>query len=126
MIQDEEQYTREKNPMFFKLFDLINIKWWKEEDKGKDSWKDFEIYAKTTTDLEMSVWNGRNEPSVISNCKKHTCKKGTRVRVWMVSRHGDVGVTDNLINPNGYHARGLNADTDLTDYEFIKKNGSKN
>lgn len=124
MIQEEEQYTEERNPIFFKLFDLMNVKWWKEENKHKDKWHDFEIYAKTTKDLEMSVWNGKNEPSVEANCENHICKKGTRVRVWMVSRHGDVGVTDNLVNPNGYHVRGLNADTDLIDYEFIKKNGS--
>lgn len=38
----------------------------------------------------------------------------------MVSRFGDIGVTDNLITPKGYDIRGLDADTDLTDYEFIE------
>ena len=38
----------------------------------------------------------------------------------MVSRFGDVGVTDNLTNPKGYDARGLDADKDLSDYEFIE------
>lgn len=92
----EEQY-----PMFHKLFKLKNVKWYLEEDKGKYKWSDFEIYATTTNDSFYP--------------------KGTRVRVWMVSRMGDVGVTNNLINPIGYDVRGLDADTDLSNYEFIKK-----
>jgi hypothetical protein len=40
----------------------------------------------------------------------------------MVSRFGDVGVTDNLETPTGYDIRGLDADVDLIDYEFILKN----
>jgi hypothetical protein len=38
----------------------------------------------------------------------------------MVTRMGDAGITDNLINPRGYNARGLDADVDLIDYEFIE------
>ena len=30
---------------------------------------------------------------------------GTRVRIWMVSRFGDVGITDNLTSAIGYDAR---------------------
>lgn len=118
--KQEEVFTREKNPSFFKLWDLKCVNKWRDEDKGKKDWNDYEIYAKTTKDVEMSVWNGKHEPSVKDNCKKHICKLGTRVRLWMVSRMGDVGITDNLINPKGYDARGLDADKDLTDYEFIE------
>jgi hypothetical protein len=116
----EEQLTREKNPNFYKLFDLINVKTWREENKGKKSFSDYQIYAKTTKDVTMSVWNGNHHPSIEANCKEHICKSGTRVRVWMVSRMGDAGITDNLINPIGYNARGLDADVDLIDYEFIE------
>jgi len=35
----------------------------------------------------------------------HICKAGTTVRVWMVSRFGDCGITDNL----GNDARGYDA-----------------
>jgi hypothetical protein len=86
--------------------------------KDFGSWNKYEIYAKTTKDLEMSVWNGVHP--VKENTNKHICKAGTKVRVWMISRFGDVGVTDNLINPKGYDVRGLDADTDLTNYEFLQ------
>ena len=67
----------------------------------------------------MNVWNGTHP--VAENTTKHICKAGTRVMVWMVSRFGDVGVTDNLENPKGYNVRGLDADVDLTDYEFLER-----
>lgn len=125
MENEEEVLTREKNPAFYKLWDLKNknsqrIIDGRVKETGEKDWYDYEIYAKTTKDIMMSVWNGKHEPSVEANCKDHICKAGTRVRVWMVSRMGDVGVTDNLINPKGYDARGLDADKDLTDYEFIE------
>lgn len=114
-MEEEKQFTREDNPMFFKLWDLKCVQKWKEDFIGLKSWYDYKIFATTTTDQTMSVWNGKHDPSVEVNCSEHICKVGTRVRVWMVSRFGDVGVSDNLINPTGYDVRGLNADTDLTD-----------
>jgi hypothetical protein len=102
----EKEFTRELNHNFFKLLDL------------KD-WYSYDIYAKTTKDLEMNVWNGIHP--VEQNTTKHICKAGTKVMVWMVSRFGDVGVTDNLENPKGYDVRGLDADIDLTDYEFLER-----
>lgn len=107
IMEQEKELTRELNPNFFKLWDL------------KKDWYSFEIYAKTTKDLEMNVWNGTHP--VEGNTTKHICKAGTKVRVWMVSRFGDVGVTDNLENPKGYDVRGLDADVDLTDYEFLER-----
>jgi len=44
----------------------------------------------------------------------------------MVSRFGDVGVTDNLETPKGYDVRGLDADIDLADYEFIERGAVAN
>lgn len=120
-MSEEKKFNRENNPIFYKLWDIMCVKKWKEEDKDKMSWSDYEIYAKTTKDFTMSVWNGSHDPSVEKNCKDHICKAGTRVRVWMVSRMGDAGITDNLINPKGYDVRGIDADTDLTDYEFVLK-----
>lgn len=103
----EKEISRQLNPNFFKLWDL----------KLERSWYSQEIYAKTTRDLEMNVWNGKHP--VDKNKDKHICKAGTKVKIWMVSRFGDVGITDNLENPIGYAAR-VDPDIDLTDYEFIK------
>lgn len=80
-------------------------------------WQKFKITAKTKKDLEMSVWNGQHP--VDANVKKHICETGTKVRVWMVSRMGDIGVTDNLVDPHGYDIRGLEAE-DLYDWEFLR------
>ena len=113
----EKEFTREQNPMFFKLWDLKCVQPWDETQGHLKSWDDYEIYAKTTKDVEMRVWGGLHPPE--QNTSNHICKAGTKVRVWMVSRFGDVGVTDNLETPKGYDARGLDADVDLTDYEFI-------
>lgn len=123
-MENEEILTEENNPAFYKLWNLHEARSQRIIDgrlkkTGEKDWYDYEIYAKTTRDIEMDVWNGNHHPSVEANCKKHICKAGTRVRVWMVSRFGDVGITDNLKNPKGYDARGLDADKDLTDYEFI-------
>lgn len=91
------------------------------ELKLKREWWNHEIYAKIKNDLTMRVWNGNHYPSVSDNISVHTCSAGTKVRVWMVSGHGDVGVTDNLSNPKGYDVRGLDADEDLYDYQIIRK-----
>lgn len=105
-------------PMFDKLWEINSVKMWRDEDKGKKGWWDYEIFAKATKDVKMNVWNGRHPFE--ENCIEHVCKTGTRVRVWMISRFGDVGITDNMDNSKGYDARGLDPDRDLTDYEFIE------
>ena len=66
-------------------------------------WWSLEITATLTCDAEMHTWNG-NHP-VNENTTKSVCTKGTQVRVWMVSRFGDVGITANLKNPCGYDIR---------------------
>lgn len=89
----------------------------KDKSNNLKNWYSYNIFAKTTKDFEMDVWNGCHP--VEENTSKHVCKSGTKVRVWMISRFGDVGITDNLENPTGYDTRGVNPETDLIDYEFI-------
>jgi hypothetical protein len=120
----EKEFTKEQNPNFFKLWDLKCVQRWRDDQKHLKDWYTYEIYAKTTKDLEMSVWNGTHP--VEENTTKHNCKAGTKVRVWMASRFGDVGVTDNLETPRGYDVRGLDADVDLTNYEFIERGAVAN
>lgn len=81
------------------------------------TWGRFEVYAELTRDQEMHKWQGHNKsPEFI----KHIAKKGTTVRVWMISRMGDVGVTDNLVNPTGYDSRGLDVEKDLINWKFVR------
>lgn len=61
------------------------------------------ITAKVKQDVTMHVWNGKHP--VDGNMSEHVCKAGTVVRVWMVSRFGDVGITDNFENARGYDLR---------------------
>jgi len=123
-MNEEEKLNREKYPIFFKLWDIKCIEKWKEENKDKKGWYDYTFYAKTTKDLEMRVWNGSHNPSMEANTTYHTCKAGTKVLIWMVSRMGDVGITDNLKDALGYSVR-VEADEYLTDLEMIENKNEK-
>ena len=82
-------------------------------------WYDFEILAKINKDVEMLVWNG-NHP-YDANINKHMCKSGSDVIIWMVSRFGHLGITDNLTNPTG-----SNSIVEIDDlYEFEVKRINK-
>lgn len=97
---DKKEFNRKNNPNFYKLFDL-------------NCFAGRKIYATTKNDLVMNVWKGHDSDP---KCETHICKSGTKVQVWMASRFGDVGVTDNLDNPSGYHCR-CDADLDLENIE---------
>lgn len=84
----EKNFTREDNSNFFKLWDLKCVQRWRDEQKHLKDWYSYEIYAITTKDLEMSVWNGIHPVNI--NTSKHICKAGTKVRVWMVSKFGSI------------------------------------
>lgn len=58
--------------------------------------------AELDKDVTMRVWNGTHPPD--KNTTEHTATKGTTVLIWMMSRFGDIGVTDNL-DAHCYHAR---------------------
>lgn len=60
------------------------------------------VYMTTKVPLTLRIWNGHG--------KEDTLKPlpiGTRVKIVMVSRFGDVGLTDDLAAENGYHIRVL-------------------
>lgn len=52
--------------------------------------------------------------------KIHAKRKTKRYRVWMVSRFGDIGITPNSKNPNGYDERTEDIDK-FYDWEFTKE-----
>jgi hypothetical protein len=104
--------TTEKESMYDSLWKL----------KASNEWFKYKIHATTTRDITM-FHHDPNAPFRYDTPNPYIesiCPKGTRVRVWMVSRFGDVGVTDNIENPIGYNVRGLDADKDLTNYEIVK------
>ena len=68
-MEQEKEFTRELNPNFFKLWDLKCVQKWRDGQKHLKDWHSFEIYAKTTKDLEMNVWNGTHP--VEENTTKH-------------------------------------------------------
>ena len=73
----------------------------KEENESYLDWMGAAI-AELTEDVVMHVWNGTHPPD--KNTTEHTVKKGTTVLIWMMSRFGDIGITDNL-EAHCYHAR---------------------
>ena len=51
-------------------------------------------------DVPFSKWNGHNAPATTG-----IWPAGTTVKIVMVSRFGDFGITDNVNAEHGYHAR---------------------
>lgn len=111
------QMMTRKKITFNELFNLKYPIEAKKDPKWLFFWRDFTIYAKIKKDVKMSVWNGKHP--VENNTEDHTCKADTKVLIWMVSRFGDIGITDNLKNPKGYDSRGI-ANRDLYDWEIYK------
>jgi hypothetical protein len=87
--------------------DLFNLKYPIEANEDPNwlfLFSKFRIIAETTTDHEMCRWNGKDS-SKDENFIRHICPAGTTVLVWMVSRFGDVGITDILVDAVGYDTR---------------------
>lgn len=62
-------------------------------------------YAILKRDVKMEDYSGYwkdKEPVMIN---QRIVKKGTKVKINMYSRFGDVGITDDLNKEKGYHAR---------------------
>lgn len=102
---------------FKELFNLKYPAQVNEDPSAMFWWNHFRIYAHTTVDVVMRVWNHKHP--VEENTADHICKKGVKVRVSMISRMGDVGITDNLEKEFGYDARGVDVKT-LTKWEVVK------
>lgn len=60
-------------------------------------------YMTTKAPVTLRKWNG-NHP-VDDNTTEVVLPVGTRVKIVMASRFGDVGITDDLTAEHGYHAR---------------------
>lgn len=95
--------------------DVFSIKYpegYKEEISLRFFWSKFTIEANINTD-------------VVHFSDNIKILKNDRVRVWMVSRMGDFGITSNLGNPTGYDIRGIKAE-ELFNWSFYRINETSN
>lgn len=60
-------------------------------------------YAELAAPVEFWHWNGKHP--VDDNSTYRTVPAGTTVKIVMVSRFGDVGITEDLSAEHGYEAR---------------------
>lgn len=70
-------------------------------------------YVTTTQELPMTEWNGRHP--VEKNQTTRTIPAGTTLKIVMVSRFGDCGLTDDLEAEYGYGLRLDLVDPAITD-----------
>ncbi len=56
--------------------------------------------ATLKVDVMMYKWEGHGKPE-----SRYLVKAGSKVKINMASRMGDVGITDDLAAPNGYNLR---------------------
>lgn len=69
----------------------------------KNNYEDYSGYVTTTEELELCKWNGMTPPE--KNMTIEKVPPGTILKIVMVSRFGDCGLTDDLSADHGYHIR---------------------
>lgn len=69
----------------------------------------------------MSEWNGKHLPSIEANMRTYLVPKGSTLKVVMVSRFGDCGLTDDLETDYGYGLRLDWEDAAMTDIRETKE-----
>ena len=81
-------------------------------------------YCTAAKDLIFNKWNGHHP--VEKNTKDVKIPKGTTLKIVMVSRFGDCGLTDNLKADHGYHLRvDFDDDGDIEDIRWNVKKSKK-
>lgn len=70
---------------------------------AKAAYKQTHAYVTTTRELPMTHWNGLHP--VDANQTTKTIPTGSTLKIVMVSRFGDVGLTDDLDAVHGYGLR---------------------
>ena len=84
--------------------------------RRKRNFEPYSAYCTTTKPLILRVWQKRHP--VEENTIEREIAPGTTLKIVMVSRLGDFGVTDDLDAKHGYHLR-LPLDTDMvTDFRW--------
>jgi hypothetical protein len=77
----------------------------KELYKNKEEYKDTAAYVTVIEKLTLKKWNGRHPSSDESNWEVKLIYPGTTLKIVMVSRFSDCGLTDDLNADHGYHIR---------------------
>ncbi len=64
-----------------------------------------QAYATVTQPVVLHKWNGSHYPTTEANMTRVDVPAGTTLKIVMVSRFGDCGLTDDLNAENGYSLR---------------------
>jgi hypothetical protein len=91
----------------------------KELWQKKSNFQDTLAYVTTTQEIELKKWNGTHP--VEKNSILVKIPSGSTLKIVMISRFGDVGLTDNLNAVNGYHTRVPVDDDSITDIRFERE-----
>lgn len=73
--------------------------------RRKDEYKNTHAYVTVTQPVVLRKWNGSHYPTTEANMTDVPVPAGTTLKIVMVSRFGDCGLTDDLNAENGYHLR---------------------
>jgi hypothetical protein len=77
----------------------------KELYQNKSAYKNTHAYVTVARKLVLKKWNGRHPSDDKSNWSEAIMQPGATLKIVMVSRFGDCGLTDDLSAINGYHIR---------------------
>jgi hypothetical protein len=91
----------------------------KELWRRKCTYEDTQAYVTTTQELELHKWNGVHP--VEENTTIIKIPSGTILKIVMVSRFGDFGLTDDLKAVQGYLTRVGWEDDSITDIRWTKQ-----
>ena len=80
--------------------------------RRKDEFKRTHAYVTVTQPVVLRKWNGQHHPSLEANITNVPISAGTTLKIVMVSRFGDCGLTDDLNAENGYSLR-VDFDSDV-------------
>lgn len=91
----------------------------KELYQNKADYKETIAYVTAAEELVLKKWNGQHP--VESNQSEVTILPGATLKIVMVSRFGDCGLTDDLNAVHGYHLRVNFDDPCITDIRRISQ-----
>ena len=80
--------------------------------RRKDNFQNTNAYVTVTQPVVLRKWNGNHYPSTEANMTDVHVPAGTTLKIVMVSRFGDCGLTDDLDADTGYSLR-VDLDSDV-------------